>query len=104
MSLPANQHKLEVVDTLADVAEEAGLSLLEMAIAFVLVHPTVTSPIIGPRTMEHLESQLKSVEVKLDAATLDKIDEIVLPGTNLNAADGGYQPPSIVEPRLRRRA
>src|SRR6266704_4210673 len=81
LSLPANQAKLEAADALAQLAEEAGISLIEMALAFVIGHPAVTAAIIGPRTMEQLESQLGAVEVQLDAAVLDRIDEIVPPGT-----------------------
>ncbi len=102
MSLPANQRKLEVVEQLSQVAEEAGISLLEMAIAFVLNHPAVTAPIVGPRTMEQLEGQLAAAEVALDAAVLDRIDEIVAPGVNLNPADGGWSHPGM-EPAARRR-
>ena len=63
MSLPENQRKLEATEQLARVAEDAGLSLIELAIAFVVNHPAVTSAIIGPRTMEQLESQLPAAEV-----------------------------------------
>jgi aryl-alcohol dehydrogenase-like predicted oxidoreductase len=103
MSLPENQRKLEAADALAVLAEEAGLSLIHLAIAFVLRHPAVTSAIIGPRTMEQLESQLGAAEVTLDDALLDRIDEIVPPGRNFNPADAGYTPPSVAEPSLRRR-
>jgi len=103
LSIPANQRKLEAVDALAALADEAGLSLIHMALAFVLNHPAVTAAIIGPRTMEHLESQLGAVDVELDAALLDRIDEIVPPGTNFSLADAGYTPPAIADPALRRR-
>ena len=103
MSLPANQRKLEAADALVALAEEAGMSLVHMALAFVLQHPAVTAAIIGPRTMEQLESQLGSVDVALDDALLDRIDEIVPPGTNLNPADAGYTPPAVADPSLRRR-
>jgi aryl-alcohol dehydrogenase-like predicted oxidoreductase len=103
MSLPENQRKLEAAEALARLAEDAGLSLVHLAIAFVLRHPAVTSAIIGPRTMEQLESQLGAAEVVLDDALLDRIDEIVPPGRNLNPYDGGYTPPALLEPRLRRR-
>jgi aryl-alcohol dehydrogenase-like predicted oxidoreductase len=103
MSLPENQRKLEAADALARLAEEADLSLIHLAIAFVLRHPTVTAPIIGPRTMEQLESQLGATEVELDDAILDRIDEIVPPGTNFNPADAGYTPPAIADSSLRRR-
>jgi aryl-alcohol dehydrogenase-like predicted oxidoreductase len=102
LSLPANQHKLEAAEALAQLAEEAGLSLIELAIGFVLNHPAVTAAIIGPRTMEQLESQLPAADVVLDAALLDRIDEIVRPGTNLNPADGGWANPAL-QPAARRR-
>ena len=90
MALPENQRKLEAVNQLAAVADGAGVSLIELAIAFVVNHPAVTSAIIGPRTMEQLESQLPAAEVLLDPAVLDRIDEIVKPGVNLNPADTSY--------------
>jgi aryl-alcohol dehydrogenase-like predicted oxidoreductase len=102
MSLPANQRKLEAAEALGQVAEDAGLSLIEMAIAFVLNHPAVTSAIIGPRTIEHLESQLPAAEVHLTADVLDRIDEIVTPGTLINPADSSYVNPAL-EPSTRRR-
>jgi len=103
LSIPANQQKLEAADALAALAEEAGLSLIHMALAFVLNHPAVTAAIIGPRTMDHLDSQLGAVDVKLDAALLDRIDEIVPPGTNFSRADAGYTPPAVADAGLRRR-
>jgi aryl-alcohol dehydrogenase-like predicted oxidoreductase len=103
MSLPQNQRKLEIADQLAGLAEEHGLTLIHMAVAFVIQHPAVTAAIIGPRTMEQLESQLGAVDVKLDAELLDRIDEIVPPGQTHNPADAGYTPPAIADPALRRR-
>jgi aryl-alcohol dehydrogenase-like predicted oxidoreductase len=102
MSLPENQRKLEAVERLAKVADDAGVSFIELAIAFVVNHPAVTSAIIGPRTMEQLDSQLPAADVVLDAATLDRIDEIVRPGVNLNPADTSYGE-QVLEPGLRRR-
>src|SRR4029077_13178138 len=84
LSRPENQRKLEVADALAVLAEDAGVTLIELAIAFVLRHPAVTSAIIGPRTMEQLESYLTAPEVELDSALLDRIDELIPPGTNFN--------------------
>jgi aryl-alcohol dehydrogenase-like predicted oxidoreductase len=104
MSLPGNQAKLEAADALARLAEEAGMTLIELAIAFVLAHPVVTAPIIGPRTMEQLESQLTAADVELSEDVLDRIDEIVPPGTNLNPPDAGYVPPALADKRLRRRS
>jgi aryl-alcohol dehydrogenase-like predicted oxidoreductase len=102
MSLPANQRKLEAADALAKVAEAAGITLIEMALAFVIRHPAVTAAIIGPRTLEHLESQLSAADVTLSDEVLDRIDEIVPPGVNLNPADGGWGNPAL-EPEARRR-
>ena len=103
MALDVNHHKLEIADQLAKMAEKAGLSLIELSVAFVLHHPAVTSAIIGPRTMEHLESQLTAADVRLDQDVLDRIDEIVPPGVTLNAADAGWQEPALQDPSLRRR-
>jgi aryl-alcohol dehydrogenase-like predicted oxidoreductase len=102
LSIPANQAKLEAADALAQLADEAGISLIHMALAFVLRHPAVTSAIIGPRTMEHLESQLGAADVTLDDALLDRIDEIVPPGTSINPADAGWTNPALA-PAARRR-
>src|ERR1700754_3133536 len=102
MSLPENQRKLEAVEQLAQVADDAGVSMIELAIGFVVNHPAVTSAIIGPRTMEQLESQLPAAGVTLDAATLDRIDAIVAPGVNLNPADTSYGE-QVLHPALRRR-
>ena len=103
LSLPENQRKLDAADALARLADEAGLSLIHLAIAFVMQHPAITAPIIGPRTMEQLESQLGAADVVLEPAILDRIDEIVPPGTNLNPADAGWTPPALADAALRRR-
>jgi aryl-alcohol dehydrogenase-like predicted oxidoreductase len=102
LDLPENQRKLEAADQLAQLADEAGISLIELAIAFVLRHPAVTSAIIGPRTMNHLESQLTAADVHLADDVLDRIDEIVAPGVTLNPADNGWVSPAL-EPSARRR-
>ena len=81
LSTPENQVKLDKADALGQLADEAGITLIEMAIAFVIRHPAVTSAIIGPRTIEHLESQLAAADVVLSDDVLDRIDEIVPPGT-----------------------
>jgi aryl-alcohol dehydrogenase-like predicted oxidoreductase len=103
LSLPGNQAKLDAADALAELADEAGISLIELALAFVLQHPAVTAAIIGPRTIEQLESQLPAVGVKLDAALLDRIDEIVPPGRTFGLADAGWTPPAIADAARRRR-
>jgi aryl-alcohol dehydrogenase-like predicted oxidoreductase len=102
MSLPENQRKLEAVERLAKLADEAGVALIELAIAFAANHPAVTSAIIGPRTMQQLDSQLPAAEVALDPTILDRIDEIVQPGVNLNPADTSYGE-QVLTPTLRRR-
>ncbi len=103
VTLPENQAKLEAADALAGVAEDAGMSLVHLALGFVLAHPAVTSAIIGPRTMDQLKSQLDAGDVVLDDAVLDRIDEIVPPGTTLNDADSGWVPTSLQRPWERRR-
>ena len=103
MSRPDNQRKLDAADALAQLADDAGMPLVHMALAFVMQHPAVTAPIIGPRTMEQLESHLGAADVTLDQATLDRIDEIVPPGTNFNPVDAGWTPPAIANASLRRR-
>jgi aryl-alcohol dehydrogenase-like predicted oxidoreductase len=102
LSLPGNQRKLEAADQLAQLADDAGMTLIQLAIAFVINHPAVTAAIIGPRTMEHLESQLAALDVTLSDGVLDRIDEIVPPGVNLNPNDSGWQNPAL-EPEARRR-
>jgi aryl-alcohol dehydrogenase-like predicted oxidoreductase len=103
LSNPDNQRKLEAADALAVLAEEAGISLVHLALAFVLRHPAVIAPIIGPRTMDHLESQLGAVDVVLTDDVLDRIDEIVPPGVTLSRSDAGYVAPAVSNPSLRRR-
>ncbi len=87
MSIPANQAKLDAATALADLANEAGISLIHLALAFVIAHPAVTSAIIGPRTTEHLASQIGAADAVLEPSVLNRIDEIVEPGANLNSDD-----------------
>ncbi len=102
LSLPANQAKLEAADALAQLAEESGVSLIHMALAFVIRHPAVTAAIIGPRTMEQLESQLGAEALTLDTALLDRIDEIVAPGRTINPTDAGWTNPALSAAARRR--
>jgi aryl-alcohol dehydrogenase-like predicted oxidoreductase len=104
LSRPENQKKLEAADALAVLADDMGVSLVHLAVAFVVNHPAVTSAIIGPRTREHLDSQLGATELQLTDEILDRIDQIVPPGTNFSWADAGYQPPAIGETGRRRRS
>ena len=99
-----NRRKLDAVEQLSVLAEEAGISLIHMAIAFVINHPAVTAAIIGPRTMEHFESQVGAADVKLNDDVLDKIDEIVPPGYCFTFWDQGPLPPSLGDPVRRRRS
>ncbi|MFF5229494.1 aldo/keto reductase [Dactylosporangium sp. NPDC000521] len=102
-SLPENARKLDVVEQLVTVAEDLGRTLPELAQAFPVAHPAVTSVIIGPRTMAQLDASLKGAGLTLDDAALDRIDEIVPPGTDLYRADGAWRPRSLTDPSLRRR-
>jgi aryl-alcohol dehydrogenase-like predicted oxidoreductase len=102
LTLPANQEKLEAADALAQLAEQSGMTLIGMALAFVVSHPAVTAAIIGPRTIEQLESQLGATEVQLDGAILDRIDEIVTPGRTINPTDAGWTNPALAPAALRR--
>jgi aryl-alcohol dehydrogenase-like predicted oxidoreductase len=102
LSIPENQRKLDAADALARLADEAGLSLVHLALAFVVNHPAVSAAIVGPRTMEQLTSQLGAVDVTLDAALLDRIDQIVPPGRNVNPVDAGWQNPALAPEALRR--
>jgi aryl-alcohol dehydrogenase-like predicted oxidoreductase len=101
-SLPANQRKYQVVERLIPLAENHGMSLVEMSVAWVLEHPVVTSAIVGPRNLEQLQGQLRAAEIRLPVEVLDEIDRIVPPGVTLNPADNGYDPPWL-EPQHRRR-
>jgi aryl-alcohol dehydrogenase-like predicted oxidoreductase len=103
LAIPANQAKLAAVEALERVADEAGLTLIHLALAFVLEHPAVTAAIVGPRTFAHLESQLGAAEVRLSPDVLDAIDAIVAPGVTLNSADVAAVMPALTDPTLRRR-
>ncbi|GAA4576727.1 aldo/keto reductase [Planotetraspora kaengkrachanensis] len=102
-SLPENARKLQAVGDLSKLAEETGLPLSHLALGFVLAHPAVTSVILGPRTMEQLDGLLTGAGTVLAGDVLDRIDEIVPPGTDLNPADNYYVPPALADSALRRR-
>jgi aryl-alcohol dehydrogenase-like predicted oxidoreductase len=102
-AIEENVRKLDVVEQLVELASEIGCTLPELALAFPVAHPGVTSVIIGPRTMEQLDAALKGAALTLDDAVLDRIDEIFPPGTNLYQADGAWRPPALTDPALRRR-
>jgi len=101
-SLPVNAAKLDIVEQLVVLADEIGCTLPELALAFVVAHPAVTSVIIGPRTLEQLEASLKGAALELDDTVLDRIDEIVAPGTNVYHPDAAWSSPSLRAERRRR--
>jgi aryl-alcohol dehydrogenase-like predicted oxidoreductase len=102
LSQPGNQRKLDAVEELARLAEQTGITLIQLAIAFVLTHPAITSAIIGPRTMEQLEGQLAAADVVLDQTVLDRIDEIVPPGVTVNPVDNSFDNPALQAAARRR--
>jgi aryl-alcohol dehydrogenase-like predicted oxidoreductase len=102
-SRPGNAHKLDVVEELMKVAGDAGCSLTHLAVAFVIAHPAITAAIIGPRTMDQLADLLAGASVRLEDDVLDRIDELVAPGVNLNHADAGWVPPALSDASRRRR-
>ena len=103
IALPANRARLDAVEQLAKVADQAGLTMIQLALGFVTAHPAVTSAIIGPRTLDHLQAQLAAADTVLSADVLDAIDEIVAPGVDLAAHEKLDTPPSLLDPSLRRR-
>ncbi|MET8867034.1 aldo/keto reductase [Nonomuraea sp. NPDC004580] len=98
-----DERKLDAVERLIPLSEEAGLSLTHLAMAFAIAHPGVSSAIIGPRTMEQLDDLLAGASVTLDDDLLDRIDEIVPPGTDLGPIDVAHPPPALTDATLRRR-
>lgn len=103
LASPANQARMDAVEGLASLAEEAGLTLIQLALGFVTAHPGVTSALIGPRTLDHLTSQLAAAETVLTNDVLDAVDEIVAPGTDLAAHEKNDAPPALLDAALRRR-
>jgi aryl-alcohol dehydrogenase-like predicted oxidoreductase len=103
LTVPANRARLDAVERLAEVADEAGLTMIQLALGFVTAHPAVTSALIGPRTSDHLRAQLAAADTVLSSDVLDAIDAIVAPGTDL-APDEKYDtPPALLDSSLRRR-
>ncbi len=103
MARPDNQRKLDLIEALDGIARQAGITLMQMALAFTVTHPAVTSTILGPRTLAQLDGCLEAADVVLDDATLDAIDAVVAPGTNVSRDDDGYVAPEISDKSLRRR-
>ncbi len=103
LTIPSNRARLDAVEQLAKVADEAGLTMIQLALGFVTAHPAVTSAIIGPRTPDHLDSSLAAADTVLTADLLDAIDAIVAPGTDLAAHEKFDTPPALLDAALRRR-
>ncbi|KUJ37916.1 aldo/keto reductase [Streptomyces sp. MI02-2A] len=102
-SLPSNRARLDAVERLAAIADEAGLTMIQLALGFVTAHPAVTCALVGPRTLDHLHTQLAAADTVLDADVLDAIDAVVAPGTDLAAHEKYDTPPALLDPSLRRR-
>ena len=100
---PANRARLDAVEQLAEVADQAGLTLIQLALGFVTAHPGVTGALIGPRTIDHLNAQLAAADTVLPADVLDAVDAIVAPGVDLAAHEKLDTPPALLDPALRRR-
>jgi aryl-alcohol dehydrogenase (NADP+) len=98
-----DERRLDAVEALIPVAQDAGMSLTHMAMAFAIAHPGVTAAIVGPRTMQHLDDTLAGMEIGLDDEVLDRIDAIVAPGTDIGALDMAYSPPALQQVSHRRR-
>lgn len=98
-----DERKLDAVEALAALARDAGMSLPHLAFGFVTAHPAVTSAIIGPRTPQQLDDLLVGADVVLGDDVLDRVDEIVAPGTDVGPIDVAYVPPQLERPALRRR-
>ena len=103
ISIPSNRARLNAVEQLVKVADEAGLTMIQLALGFVTAHPAVTSAIIGPRTLDHLHSQLAAADTVLSADVLDVIDAIVAPGVDLAAHEKFDTPPALLDAARRRR-
>jgi aryl-alcohol dehydrogenase-like predicted oxidoreductase len=99
----SDERRLDAVEQLIPLADQAGLPITHLAMAFAIAHPGVTSAIIGPRTMEQLDDLLAGTEVTLTDEILDRIDEIVPPGIDVSRLDMAYLPPALKDQALRRR-
>jgi aryl-alcohol dehydrogenase-like predicted oxidoreductase len=98
-----DERNLDAVEQLIPIAQGAGLSLTHMALGFVMAHPVVTSAILGPRTMQHLDDLLAGAEVRLNDDLLNQIDLIVPPGVDAGLNEANYNPPALLNAGLRRR-
>jgi aryl-alcohol dehydrogenase-like predicted oxidoreductase len=99
----SDARRLGVVEQLQPLAADAGLPMTHLAMAFTIAHPGVTCALLGARTEAHLDDLLAGLDVTLSDDVLDRIDEIVPPGSDVGALDQAYQPPALGEPNRRRR-
>jgi aryl-alcohol dehydrogenase-like predicted oxidoreductase len=99
----SDEHRIDAVEQLIPIAENAGISLTHMAIAFAIAHPGATAALLGPRTIEQLNDLLAGAEVTLSDDVLDQIDAIIPPGTGVGQLQMGYVPSDLTVPHLRRR-
>jgi len=99
-----DERRIDAVERLIPVAEEAGLPLTHLAMAFVIAHPGVTAALLGPRTMDHLDDLLAGADVVLGDDILDRIDAVVPPGTDVGQLEMAYQPPAVTVTAQRRRS
>jgi aryl-alcohol dehydrogenase-like predicted oxidoreductase len=99
----SDEQRLDAVEQLIQLAEQAGLPMPHLAMAFAISHPAVSSALLGARTMEQLDDLLAGMDVVLSDDVLDRIDEIVPPGTDIGTLDQAYLPPAIQQTELRRR-
>lgn len=102
-SIPSNRARMDAIEQLVTVANDAGLTMIQLALGFVTAHPAVTSALIGPRTIDHLHSQLAAADTVLSAEVLDAIDAIVAPGVDLASQEKNDTPPALLNPSARRR-
>lgn len=98
-----DERRIDAVEQIVALSEESGIRMTHLAMAFAIAHPGVTSALIGPRSMEQLDDLLEGVDVALSDELLDRIDEIVPPGSDVGRLDQQYNPPAVLEPVLRRR-
>jgi aryl-alcohol dehydrogenase-like predicted oxidoreductase len=99
----SDERRIDVVEQIIPVADQAGVELTHLAMAFAIAHPAVTSAIIGPRTMEQLDDLLAGIDLVVSDEVLDQIDAIVPPGTDVGRLDMAYSPPALHQASLRRR-
>jgi aryl-alcohol dehydrogenase (NADP+) len=98
-----DERNLDAVERLIPIAEAVGLSLTHLGMAFVMAHPGVTSAILGPRTMQHLDDLLAGADVILGDEILDQIDQVVAPGADAGTMGALYVAPALTQAHLRRR-